>query len=436
MVALLTWIWLWCRPSTASSRRAHPRTSTAIRSPVATSCCRRGTATFRRSWTIRDDLDRIAKWGIGIRREDGSWEGLGSRESRGAGGAVGHPRRRPVPRRSRRRREDVERGCAPRHLAFCQALGNRLKDPRRPLRFYIQQNLHPEDLTSKLVKQGTPRLGIPVEFKPERRAPLYTTPYDWSDPRTSTARSCSRRATRRSSGRRATRLGTHGKEAQYNCDRARSTAASSSATGGGSTRRAGRSCRRAARGSPSRARRAATCRGPRVATRRSRRSRVPLGSDASRWRSISSSAPGRRLRGHQGVGGGRRRSVPHRPLAQAGWLRGEHRRDRGARRGVPGLQEAHREGGERLGDDRDAQEALPAVVAQKPIGSKDARLAAIAPTIEAGNGYIPLGPEWVDEFVDELAGATAYDDQADTTSYAILDLNSGKQAPPDGGWSG
>lgn len=67
---------------------------------------------------------------------------------------------------------------------------------------------------------------------------------------------------------------------------------------------------------------------------------------------------------------------------------------------------------------------MPNVVAQRPIGKKLQRLGAVAPTVESGNCYLPLGAPWLEDFVEELSGATKHDDQADVVSYAILDLNS------------
>lgn len=81
---------------------------------------------------------------------------------------------------------------------------------------------------------------------------------------------------------------------------------------------------------------------------------------------------------------------------------------------------------------------VPAVKALKPWGKKSQRHAAAAPTVEAGNCYLPLGdvfeevsPEgavtYVDAavFVEELAGATKHDDQMDAASYAIIEMNGG-----------
>src|SRR5439155_6253761 len=51
------------------------------------------------------------------------------------------------------------------------------------------------------------------------------------------------------------------------------------------------------------------------------------------------------------------------------------------------------------------------------------RLGAVAPTIESGCCYLPLGAPWLDDFIEEMSGATKHDDQMDTTAYALIDLN-------------
>lgn len=68
---------------------------------------------------------------------------------------------------------------------------------------------------------------------------------------------------------------------------------------------------------------------------------------------------------------------------------------------------------------------IPGVIAVKPIGKKAQRLSAVAPTVESGCCFLPLGVAWLGDFVEELAGATNHDDQSDTAAYALLDLNSG-----------
>lgn len=65
---------------------------------------------------------------------------------------------------------------------------------------------------------------------------------------------------------------------------------------------------------------------------------------------------------------------------------------------------------------------LSTVVAVKPIGSKLQRLSAVSPHVEAGSCYLPLGAAWLDDFVEELAGATKHDDCQDVASYALHEL--------------
>ncbi len=79
---------------------------------------------------------------------------------------------------------------------------------------------------------------------------------------------------------------------------------------------------------------------------------------------------------------------------------------------------------------------MPNVVAQKPIGKKMQRLGAIAPTVESGHCYLPLGMPGLADFVEELAGATKHDDQCDVTAYAVLDLNSAPMRVLHGGLTG
>ena len=64
---------------------------------------------------------------------------------------------------------------------------------------------------------------------------------------------------------------------------------------------------------------------------------------------------------------------------------------------------------------------LPAVLAVKPQGTKVQRLSAAAPQIEAGSCYLPLGANWLDEFVDELSVFPngAHDDMVDCAAYAL-----------------
>lgn len=69
--------------------------------------------------------------------------------------------------------------------------------------------------------------------------------------------------------------------------------------------------------------------------------------------------------------------------------------------------------------------------------SKAQRLSLVTPAIEAGNCYLPLGANWLGDYVEELAGATKHDDAQDATAYALarLALKEHQTAVPDGGWS-
>jgi phage terminase large subunit-like protein len=93
----------------------------------------------------------------------------------------------------------------------------------------------------------------------------------------------------------------------------------------------------------------------------------------------------------------------------------------------------------------DLRKVLPTVKALRPWGKKLQRHAAAVPTAEAGNCYLPLGvgrflegnvPTDATGFVEEHAGATKYDDQIDTTSYAIIELNGAPVVQPQGGAGG
>ena len=65
-------------------------------------------------------------------------------------------------------------------------------------------------------------------------------------------------------------------------------------------------------------------------------------------------------------------------------------------------------------------------MAVTPEGGKDARAAAVSPSIEAGNVYLPhpqFAP-WVTGFIEECAQFPngAYDDQVDAMSQALIRL--------------
>ena len=70
---------------------------------------------------------------------------------------------------------------------------------------------------------------------------------------------------------------------------------------------------------------------------------------------------------------------------------------------------------------------ISGIVPVNPQGSKEARLHAVAPDIEAGNVYIPdpsIAP-WIHDYVEELAAFpnAPNDDQVDATSQALERLN-------------
>ncbi len=67
-------------------------------------------------------------------------------------------------------------------------------------------------------------------------------------------------------------------------------------------------------------------------------------------------------------------------------------------------------------------------------GGKAARLDNVSPTIEQGLAYLPLGMPDLQDFVDELAGSTAHDDDQDACSQALHWLNTRKktQVPVSG----
>jgi predicted phage terminase large subunit-like protein len=70
---------------------------------------------------------------------------------------------------------------------------------------------------------------------------------------------------------------------------------------------------------------------------------------------------------------------------------------------------------------------VPGIIAVPPIGSKEARAAAVSPQAEAGNVFLPhpaIAP-WVAEFIDEASTFPkgAHDDQVDALSQALNRLN-------------
>lgn len=63
-------------------------------------------------------------------------------------------------------------------------------------------------------------------------------------------------------------------------------------------------------------------------------------------------------------------------------------------------------------------EGLPVIPFAPGGHNKEARADAVAPTVEAGHWYLPIGAGWVDDFIEECAAFPngAHDDQVDTLS--------------------
>lgn len=67
---------------------------------------------------------------------------------------------------------------------------------------------------------------------------------------------------------------------------------------------------------------------------------------------------------------------------------------------------------------------LSGVVGVDPEGGKDARAAAIEPTVETGYVFLPEGAEWLEDFIEEFAlfPAGNLNDQVDALSQALIDM--------------
>jgi len=85
-----------------------------------------------------------------------------------------------------------------------------------------------------------------------------------------------------------------------------------------------------------------------------------------------------------------------------------------------------------------AAQGVTGVIAVRPVGSKAERIGMVSATIEAGNALLPLGMPGIDNLVEEAAGASRHDDEADCIAMALHELaRMNRQAPePCGGWSG
>ena len=67
------------------------------------------------------------------------------------------------------------------------------------------------------------------------------------------------------------------------------------------------------------------------------------------------------------------------------------------------------------------RETMLPIVALKPLGSKEARAAAVSPLVESGKVYIPDSAPWVNDWLEEHVAFPrgAHDDMVDTTSMAL-----------------
>ncbi len=77
---------------------------------------------------------------------------------------------------------------------------------------------------------------------------------------------------------------------------------------------------------------------------------------------------------------------------------------------------------------------IPGLIPVEPQGSKEARVAAVSPDIEAGNVYLPDPSiaSWIGDFVEECAAFPngQNDDQVDAMSQALLRLSQGSNHDP------
>lgn len=67
------------------------------------------------------------------------------------------------------------------------------------------------------------------------------------------------------------------------------------------------------------------------------------------------------------------------------------------------------------------QHEVPGIIPINPKGRKEARAAAVAPFVQAGNVFIPKGAPWVSDFILELGQFPngAHDDMVDAMSMAL-----------------
>ncbi|HEY1814885.1 MAG TPA: hypothetical protein VGG74_21205 [Kofleriaceae bacterium] len=210
-VVLLAWIWTWCPMFAGFFSSGTPlnvrRDSLATRDLVVSAWYRE---TFAIGWTLRGDQNRIDEWAT---------TAGGVRQARGTDGSVTGVHADGIfvddPDDAAKVWGDAARRDV---MNFWKALGNRVKDPRRPLRVVLQQNVHPEDLSSRIVVDGVPRLAIPLTFVEARRGKLCTAPFGWRDRRSNGEKLQPTYYTERVRAAELKRLGTAGYNAQYECD--------------------------------------------------------------------------------------------------------------------------------------------------------------------------------------------------------------------------
>ena len=72
---------------------------------------------------------------------------------------------------------------------------------------------------------------------------------------------------------------------------------------------------------------------------------------------------------------------------------------------------------------------ISGIIPVKAAGSKEARLHAVVPEIEAGNVYLPEGAPWVRDFIEEFVSFPngANDDQVDAATQALARLTEGRR---------
>lgn len=419
MVFAIAWMWLsvpnwevFCSSGTPSNVQ---RDSLACRDLITSSWYR---STFDVTWStfdlkveVREDQNRIEKWAT---------TAGGSREARGAGTSVTGVHADALFVDDPDDAAGVWSDAARKNIKlFADALGNRVKDPTRPLRLWIQQNLHHEDLTTRLVKDGVPRLAIPVEWKESRRAANYTAPFRWRDPRNVDGELIQpERFTPTFLAAERRRLGSSGYEAQYNCNPI--------ALDAGKIKRAWWRFYTPDQFTPAETLRPPGCQTdvPAISMPETF-DRIVIGGDLS-FGAIEGDFNALPAWASKGSA---RFLLPDFWWEQAEFPEAKKALRR-ASQAHPGAKIVLEKAANGWAVIQELEDEIPGIVAVRPIGSKAQRQAAISPTIESGCGYLPLGHPRLAELVDEFAGATKHDDMSDASAYAIIDLNGGSMATP------